>query len=43
MQFRVETIPSKKLVGFMAEISMLSNTTPLLWKNLMPRQKENNK
>jgi AraC family transcriptional regulator len=40
MQFRVETIPSKKLLGFMAEISMLTNTTPLLWKNLMPRQKE---
>lgn len=40
MQFRIETIPSKKLVGFMAEITMLTNTTALLWKNLMPRQKE---
>ncbi len=40
MQFRVETISSKKFIGCMAEVSMLNNTTPLLWKNLMPKRKD---
>lgn len=35
----IQTLPQKKLVGKSARMSLIQNTTPLLWKSFLPHQK----
>ena len=40
MQHRIETIPTKKLVGKRLKMSLADNQTRALWQSFMPRRKE---
>jgi AraC family transcriptional regulator len=40
MNFRIETLPPKKIVGLKAEMTLANNRTAELWRNFMPRRKE---
>ena len=40
MEPRIEVIPAKKLVGVGATMSLAEDSTPRLWRSLMPRRGE---
>lgn len=40
MEYRIETIDPKKLVGKSLRMSFAENRTPELWKSFMPRRRE---
>lgn len=40
MQPRIETLPSKKLIGKRLSMSFANNQTFVLWQSFMPRRKE---
>ena len=40
MESRIETLPSKKLVGLNLEMSLSNNKTSELWQSFMPRRNE---
>ncbi len=40
MFLRIESIPSKKLIGFSLNMSLANNKTAALWSKFMPRRKE---
>jgi AraC family transcriptional regulator len=40
MQFRIESIPAKKLIGKRLTMTLANNKTFELWKSFMPRRKE---
>lgn len=42
MEYRIEHITNKKLIGFSTEMSLVENKTQENWKKLMPRLKEIN-
>ncbi len=37
---RIETVPEKKFIGLKQEMSIVENSTSLLWKGFMPRLNE---